>query len=55
MTEFEKISRDLHSPHYTAADMRKAFVAGSAWATENEPDELDLAEALRRWPDKEEK
>jgi hypothetical protein len=45
-------------PLYTSFDMREAFVAGAYWGMDN-PFGLDTvipqSEAIRRWPDKEER
>jgi len=45
----------LQQRRYTAADMREAFVAGFEWNDEHVILTDAKAEALRRYPDKEEK
>jgi len=63
----DKMTLGLNSPRYTAADMREAFVAGKVFFREryhygsyarwddSRLHEDCINEALRRWPDKEEK
>jgi len=45
----------VETTFYTAADMREAFVAGFEWNDEHVILTDAKAEALRRYPDKEEK
>jgi len=51
----DKMTLGLNSPRYTAADMREAFVAGFEWNDEHVILTDAKVEALRRYPDKEEK
>jgi hypothetical protein len=58
--ELGKLAADLHKRHHTVEDVRDAFVAG-VWYGEamvefeggDIPEKEAIAEALRRWPDKE--